>query len=86
MTIKDLIDDIPKGPGVPFANRLPKGLTKKIRADFRELAIAENEGKTIPNFCAVVRFIKAEYNISMDRTTAVRWMEQAREEYNGKHK
>lgn len=80
MGIKKLIDSVPKGPGVPFIGRLTTTLRKKILADFRELASAEAKGMSIPNFCAIVRFIKEEYNVEMDRGTAVLWMKHAREE------
>lgn len=86
MGIKDLIGKTEHGPGRTIADRLPAATLKKIRSDFREVAEAEKAGLYKPNVCAIVRFMKSEYDVKMGHGTATRWLEDAREETDGKNK
>ena len=80
MGIKDLIGKVEYGPGKTLADRLPAATLKKIRSDFREVVKAKKAGKSTPCISDIVRFVKSEYNVKMDRGTATRWLECAREE------
>lgn len=84
MGIKKLIGEAVSacGQGRPFAERLSAVTHKKIRSDFREVAIAKKAGKPIPTISAIVRFVESEYDVKMDRAIADRWFREAREELN----
>lgn len=86
MKMKDLIGEVVHGKGRSLAERLPAATRKKIRSDFCEILKAEKAGNPIPSMSDIARFFKSEYNVKMSRGTATRWLEQVREELNGKDK
>ena len=86
MEIEKLICKMDGAPSHAFVNRVLPSKLKKIRSDFLEVAKAEKAGSSVPNVTAIARFVTSEYNIKMHRGTAAQWLEEAREELDGKNK
>ncbi len=78
MGIENVIDGMDGVPSHAFVRRISPCKLKKIRLDFLKVARAEKEGACVPNFSALARFVKDEYNENINRNVVRGLMNDAR--------